>query len=357
VDNSRESKILVNNTPPPPAEEQVQFLTNVQRILGEGSFVATYKYALLLALADLCLEQGSDSGDGLTVGTREVAEKFIQYYWLQCRPYRTTVLKQNTGKQPEVLRLLEGISSQSGGSIFQAKKNSREWQSLVRAVENVVKKMPLWRLQTVGRTSLEVLYPNVGHGDQVHLKPGVPFCFRKFYQLVGDLVRGAWVRYVRRFNPDVFGSADDLHEFLFGSERSNLQQVGRILYEVQEGVCFYCRKSLNSEVLHVDHFIPWSRYPVDLGHNFVLAHSGCNAAKSDFLAALPHLSRWLDLNRADRELNARFTEMGILHDLPRSLRIAEWAYNQAHAAGAFTWLRGKDCIPLPSDWRSSFGTI
>ena len=28
----------------------------------------------------------------------------------------------------------------------------------------------------------------------------------------------------------------------------------------------------------VDHFIAWSRYPVDLGHNLVLAHNGCNEA-------------------------------------------------------------------------------
>jgi hypothetical protein len=35
----------------------------------------------------------------------------------------------------------------------------------------------------------------------------------------------------------------------------------------------------------VDHFIPWSRYPADLGHNFVLAHDRCINAKSDYLAA------------------------------------------------------------------------
>ena len=32
---------------------------------------------------------------------------------------------------------------------------------------------------------------------------------------------------------------------------------------------------------HIDHFIPWPRYPIDLGHNFVLAHAGCSSAKAD----------------------------------------------------------------------------
>ena len=41
---------------PPTADEQVAFLANLQRLLAEGSFVATYKHALLLALADLSVE-------------------------------------------------------------------------------------------------------------------------------------------------------------------------------------------------------------------------------------------------------------------------------------------------------------
>jgi hypothetical protein len=32
---------------------------NIQRLLDEGSFVATYKFALLLALAELSIERGS----------------------------------------------------------------------------------------------------------------------------------------------------------------------------------------------------------------------------------------------------------------------------------------------------------
>jgi hypothetical protein len=31
-------------------QQQLQFLSNIQRLLSEGQFTATYKYALLLAL-------------------------------------------------------------------------------------------------------------------------------------------------------------------------------------------------------------------------------------------------------------------------------------------------------------------
>ena len=34
----------------PTSDEQIQFLVNIQRLLGEGQFVAPYKFAMLLAL-------------------------------------------------------------------------------------------------------------------------------------------------------------------------------------------------------------------------------------------------------------------------------------------------------------------
>jgi hypothetical protein len=47
---------------PPTSDEQIQFMINIQRLLDEGLFTASYKFVLLLALADLCIEQGCDSG-------------------------------------------------------------------------------------------------------------------------------------------------------------------------------------------------------------------------------------------------------------------------------------------------------
>ncbi|MBZ5618081.1 MAG: hypothetical protein LAQ69_05000 [Acidobacteriia bacterium] len=50
-------------------------MVNLQRLLDEGLFVATYKYALLLSIADLCIEQGDDSGAPLLLATEDIAEK------------------------------------------------------------------------------------------------------------------------------------------------------------------------------------------------------------------------------------------------------------------------------------------
>ena len=53
---------------------------------------------------------------------------------------------------------------------------------------------------------------------------------------------------------------------------------------------------LATATTHVDHLVAWARYPVDLGHNFVLADSRCNNQKRDRLPACDHLAAWVERN-------------------------------------------------------------
>ena len=108
----------------------------------------------------------------------------------------------------------------------------------------------------------------------------------------------------------------------------------------------------------MDHFVPWSRYPVDLGHNFVLAHAGCTGSKADYLAAEVHLGHWLDRDRmhAD-ELASRFNRAGVVHDLAASVRIAEWAYSQEARIGGRVWSRGRELVALSDAWPDLFSGL
>ena len=63
--DTTESRLLDSAVVAPSAEKQIEFLINIQRLLKEGAFVATYKYALLTALADLCVEKGDVCAAGL----------------------------------------------------------------------------------------------------------------------------------------------------------------------------------------------------------------------------------------------------------------------------------------------------
>ena len=344
----------------PSAQQQVEFLNQLQRLLAEGSFVATYKFALLHALADLAVEHGRDTDGELEVSTLQIAEKFIQYYWRQIRPFAPqtgvpTLLKQNTDKHPAIVRELLSLSARGIHSINVLQEDRRHWSSLVRTIRKTICAMPLGKLQTVGNRSQAFLYDDTAARtgrivESITLKPGVMFCLRHFHPLITDLVRGAWVRYVRRYNAAVLGAPSDLDEFLFGSERAPLSAFAPLLRDLQDGCCFYCGREMSHQQPHVDHFIPWARYPVDLAHNFVLAHAGCNSAKADHLAAARHLEKWIERNRQD--LSGAFDEIGVVHDNHASLRITEWAYRMS--ASSPTWIERSTFENLPLDWESLF---
>ena len=176
--------------PIPTPEEQVQFLRNVQRLLAEGSLVASYKYALIHALADLAVLKGDDSGATLELTTREIAAKFIELYWRQCRPFQVggatsgLVLRQNAGRQAAIISQIVGSQDKCGASLFRLKQAAPDrWSGLVTEVDQVVRTMPLWKLQTVGDERLEFLYENLGRGNRIMLKPGVAYCLRAFLRV------------------------------------------------------------------------------------------------------------------------------------------------------------------------------
>ena len=54
--NPRKGRLLEQAVTTP--EFQLAFLNKVQRLFAEGDFAASYKYALLIAIADIAVESG-----------------------------------------------------------------------------------------------------------------------------------------------------------------------------------------------------------------------------------------------------------------------------------------------------------
>lgn len=354
----------------PSAEEQLRFLNNVQRVLTEGSFVATYKYALLMALADICVEAGSDADCSFALEVDRIAEKFIEYYWRHAVPYpsfspsRDAVLYQNTNpaKSASIIGLVQELRKKSDGNLVAARLNKGVWKSYRSRVAYVITAMPLWKLQTLSGKEVCFLYPNQWFGGMkglINLNEGVMFNFRRFHQLIQSLVRDAWVHKIRELkaNQNILGQISDLEEFLFGSERQDLSDLVPILFPIQRGTCFYCERSIGGRG-EVDHFIPWSLYSLDLGHNFVLAHASCNVSKSDYLPAPPHLERWLTRNQEHKTYLAEcFEKRSLVYDLQTSTNVARWAYQQAEQAAAYVWLQSKKLQPLTPEWHVFFPSV
>ena len=87
-----------------PTRDVIAFGERLLALLDQGTFVATYKYAVLLGLIDLCLEKTSRHGVAPeSVTTRQLAEKVIELYWPQTVDFRGRTLRQNNGRQARIV--------------------------------------------------------------------------------------------------------------------------------------------------------------------------------------------------------------------------------------------------------------
>jgi len=327
---------------------QLAFLGNVQRLLEEGQFTATYKFALLAALVDIAVECGRDDGSALRVPLSAIAEKFVVSFWGHTQPFNGVVLMQNKGRNIALLGLLRQMQLHAG--TVAAARRHPQWPRLLARVAQVIKVMPLFKLQTLrGEQKLIFLYREETDDGAIELLPGVAFCLRQFSGFIRNLAQHGWVQEIRRNaqNAYLVGSSASLDEFLFGDERVPLGKVRDVLQPLQHGKCFYCGETMNA-ACHVDHFVPFALSPGNLAHNLVLAHAGCNGDKSDLLADLPHLERWADRNaKHGSEIREAMEQRGIVGDLDSSTGIARWAYDRARHARALLWVRTKVTRPFP----------
>jgi 5-methylcytosine-specific restriction endonuclease McrA len=338
----------------PDAEAQLAFLRHLQRLFEEGDFTATYKYALLMALVELAVERGDDSGAPLELHMREIAEKFARIYWPQTAPYlgggsksRPAVLVQNLGAQAAVVNVLATLRAAGASSLVQARRLPA-WPKVIGKIASVVREMPVRYLQNLGGEAVFFLFEPPKPRGPLVLLPGVSYHLRRFQGFVQQMSKSGWLNHVRSNNRNIpiLGQVDDLETFMFGSSRQSLQRVAEALRYIDGSRCFYCGNPL-SGAGEVDHFVAWAQYPRDTGHNFVLAHSGCNRSKRDALAAMPHLERWVDRNeRRGADIEVEMARLGLVSDWGTSKSIAHWAYSQGLDLGAYAWLEGKTFIPV-----------
>jgi 5-methylcytosine-specific restriction endonuclease McrA len=341
----------------PSADDSIRFLRDIQALLEDGQFVATYKFALLIAVADLAVESGVTDDQPIELPVRSIAEKFIEYYWQQSAPFvggdAARVLQQNTGGQAAVVGALVNLRTAGFSSLPQLRAKPLAWNAAVKRVARIVRDMPLYRLQYVGGALRPFLYPHRLQNDAITLNAGVAYCMRQFHTLVTGLARDRWMAMVRHLKQNLYlvGQSQDIERFMFGAEREPIRQHLALLTEWQQGLCLYCQKRLRRETVHIDHFVPWVLHRSDALPNLVASHADCNSAKSDWLAAELHLERWVRRNESivvDETVSA---PEEATRQRSGTRAIARWAYDRAYELGLPTWLYGKETISLSSGYR------
>jgi len=303
------------STPAPTAQQQLDFLGKIERILSQGQFTTTYKFALLIALTNIAVEQGDDSGDALEVELDDVARRCLELYWNMARPYPRidAVLKQSTNeaKPAKMITLLlaEARQPQSSYQRLRAYRAARD--GLITEARRTLGKDALYRLQTVGKRNDSqadrFLYDHPPTEtecvrlERLTLKPGAAACLRRLRGVIIALVEARWALWIRGNNKSL--AADrQLEQFLFGAARTNVAVYAERFYELQSGRCFYSGNKLaKPNAGEVDHFIPWSRYPFDSPFNLVLASRKVNNEMRDQLKSIDWRDRWLRRNEVEHD--------------------------------------------------------
>ncbi len=385
------------------ANEAIEFARRVFELIDRTRTVSTYKLALLLALIDCCQEGFDERGaaPGM-VTTRQVARRVLELYWHQARIYdeQQCVLLQNNGSQAEVLTRIGRFRREHANVTSSYVAERREPMAFARLLNHVEWKlieMPIPRLHTMGTVSGEPLIYDIhwskgirkrasgisayqqayleavseyGHADLLDLLDGGDFDNRiRLGDGVGDylvwlapllrpIIQREWTRLVAHFN-DV--KTHRIEEFLFGPERSDLSGLREPLRELQEGRCFYCDAAIRGSA-EVDHFIAWARCPNDDLHNLVLAHGTCNLGKSDHLAGVNHLQRWIKRFEPGSALNDEIRSVADDIQWPasesRSLNIARAIYLPVPPDTPL-WARGKQIFEpaKPSEIRDVLASV
>ena len=335
-------------------------------LLDEGAVSATYKYAVQMALLDLCFEKTSSSGVPPTsLTTREVASKVLELYWHQCVEYgdgHGYLLQNVGGKQTELLKRLIDFRLQLGhASLSRARLAAPdEYRKLLDHVEWKLIEMPLPRLQVFGQTEDCFLYVYNWPRDikksvvtryqrderdvfdnRLLLRDGVAEALIRLNTLLRPMIRREWLRCVQHFNSQRL-RADALEQFLFDRDREALRRVQAPLLELQSSRCFYCLDRI-SGAADVDHFVPWIRYPNNAIENLVAAHTTCNNNKRDFLAYTAHVARWVE-RASSRDLRLIATRHQWESDPERTFNVAAALHAQLPST-ALVWRGVGDFVP------------
>ncbi|MBI3784820.1 MAG: HIT domain-containing protein [Deltaproteobacteria bacterium] len=365
----------------PPLERQnlpidqtvVAFGERMLQLLDQTRRTATYKFAVLLGLIDLCLEQSSAGGEVTAISTRDLAEKVLELYWPHTAAFAGNegliVLRQISGGNAEMLAAIGDFRRRHAADPSQPLSRARhrapkEYERIVSFLQWKLIQMPLPKLQRIGNSDSRFLYDiswddkvtrsemqQAGFDNNIHLRPEVGTNLARLSGLLRPLIQRGWSTMVARLNPSATDEAR-LQEFLFGAARICLDPVRADLRELQNNRCFYCAERLD-KVVDVDHFVPWARYPDNGIENLVATHSACNNAKSDFLAAGDHVQHWGERFAArNASLSSQLANIAARaawdRRPQRTLNVARSIY-LALPPDVQLWLRRKDFVPAAGE--------
>jgi hypothetical protein len=280
------------------------FLYYFNSIITKGKKDNTYNFALARFLIDYSYAldethvRNSVADNKIeTINLSIIAKAFLKYYWHQICKYK---IKQNynTEKPPLIVKIMHGIFgrqyiSESFESMPKGKMANSEKEIQRRCFLEVIP-----RFQNIPEgikvSSRKVFYDY--DKNSVYLYPKALKFFRENYSVLYKAIILEWAKFLEKTN---FG-LPMLISKIEGNERCRgpLKKF-RLIMLKHFGTCFYCNNTLSPEkqMIHVDHFIPWSYVFEDELWNLVLACRTCVLKKHSSLPTEKFIYRLVDRNK------------------------------------------------------------
>jgi hypothetical protein len=261
-------------------------------ILTKGKKDNTYKFALARFLLDyshklddsyIKIKIENDTTE--TISFSNIAKSFLKYYWHQICKYK---IKQNfnPNKLPFIVRIIQNIF---GEEYIPDPFDSINKDKILNAEKEITKKCfseVIPRFQNIS-DGVNVLSNNIFYEysrTSIFVKPQALHFFNHNYSFLLKATILEWSKFLEKINiglPMLISKIEG-----YERQRRSLENFKDILRKYFDK-CFYCNNNLplEKQMIHVDHFIPWSYIYEDELWNLVLSCRRCNLVKHSSLPA------------------------------------------------------------------------
>lgn len=230
------------------ATQQLDFLRRTSRILEEGRFTTTYKFAMLIALTNIAVRRGRDDGAPLSINLDELAREFIDLHWGLEQPFpgvdgAMLAFANQRARQAAVITQISRHAGTSRTNHARLRAYRASEAALVAEVRATITRDVLYRLQSVGPKgsafdpSSQFIYKHPADATacaklkEITLKPGVSACLRSLRPVIVGMAQARWALRMRAHNPWL-GPDCTLEKFMFGSDRIPLAKFAGWLYDL-----------------------------------------------------------------------------------------------------------------------------
>lgn len=120
------------------------------------------------------------------------------------------------------------------------------------------------------------------HNNLIEVKPAALQFFRTNYSFLSKVIILEWAKYLEKINHGLPMLISKIEGNI--PSRSALEKIKSMLLK-HSNICFYCSNLLSNDkqMIHADHFIPWSFIFEDEIWNLVLSCRKCNLKKHSSL--------------------------------------------------------------------------